>query len=110
MRTAHRLMLKHNLDNPGGGQDEYGFRHLGEPKGRSTEGELTLAGVLGEFFFVQPIWVSVFRVEDGKRVNILEVTGRHENLAMAEYVYAFLLHASDALWKPAQARSRHPSR
>jgi hypothetical protein len=99
MRTAHRLMLQHNLKHVGGEQSEYGYRHLGRPTGRTTEAERALAGLLGEFFFVQPIWVSVLRVQDCKRVNVLEITGRHENLAMAEYVHAFLLHAADALWK-----------
>ena len=106
MRTAHRLMLKYNLahlqEEGSDGRvesDAYGYLHLGRPTGRSTEAERALAGLLGEFFFVQPIWVSVYRVEDGKRVNALEVTGRRENLAMAEYVYHFLLHAADALWK-----------
>jgi hypothetical protein len=99
MRTAHRLMLEHNVQHVGGEQSEYGYRHLGRATGRTTEAERALAGLLGEFFFVQPIWVSVFRVKDQKRVNILEITGRHENLAMAEYVHAFLLHSADALWK-----------
>lgn len=105
MRTAHRLMLKHNLQavaqergGAGAGEGDYGYRHLGTPTGRSTAAERAVGGLLGEFFFVQPIWVSVFRVRDGKRVNVLEVTGRPENLAMAEYVYDFLLAAADRLW------------
>jgi hypothetical protein len=103
MRMAHRLMLKHNLERPSdtGGDDgagSFGFRHLGRYTGRISEAESVLAGLLGEFFFVQPIWVSVYRVQDGKRVSVLEVTGRPENLAMAEYVHGFLLRAADSLW------------
>lgn len=100
MRMAHRLMLKHNLERPSSGETHaYGFRHLGRYTGRISESENLLAGLLGEFFFVQPIWVSVYRVEDHKRVSVLEVTGRHENLAMAEYVYGFLQNAAEALWR-----------
>lgn len=101
MRMAHRLMLKHNLERPNGeeGAAAYGFRHLGRYTGRVSEAERVLAGLLGEFFFVQPIWTTVFRVQDQKRVSVLEVTGRHENLAMAEYVYGFLQRAAEALWK-----------
>lgn len=99
MRTAHRLMLKHNLQVVGDASDDYAHVHLGRPTGRSSEAERALAGLLGEFFFVQPIWVSVFRVHDQKRVNVLEVTGRPENLAMAEYVYDFLLAAAERLWR-----------
>lgn len=100
MRMAHRLMLKHNLERPSGdtAQERFGFRHLGRYTGRITEAESVLAGLLGEFFFVHPIWVSVFRVQDQKRVSVLEVTGRPENLAMAEYVHGFLQRAAEALW------------
>lgn len=107
-RLAHRLMLKHNLERPS--EDDlthaFGFRHLGRYTGRISEAENVLAGLLGEFFFVQPIWTSVFRVADHKRVSVLEVTGRHENLAMAEYVYGFLHHAADSLWRQHKARHR----
>jgi hypothetical protein len=100
MRMAHRLMLKHNLERPGSAEiNAYGFKHLGRYTGRISEAENLLAGLLGEFFFVQPIWVSVYRVQDNKRVSVLEVTGRHENLAMADYVYGFLQRAGEALWR-----------
>ena len=100
MRMAHRLMLKHNLERPASAEiSGYGFKHLGRYTGRISEAENLLAGLLGEFFFVQPIWVSVYRVQDNKRVSVLEVTGRHENLAMAEYVYGFLHGAADSLWR-----------
>jgi predicted SprT family Zn-dependent metalloprotease len=99
MRMAHRLMLKHNIERPSERSSaDYGFRHLGRYTGRVSEAESVLGGLLGEFFFVQPIWVSVFRVQDQKRVSVLEVTGRTENLAMAEYVYDYLLRAAEALW------------
>jgi len=101
MRMAHRLMLKHNLERPApeAGHADYTFRHVGRATGRISEAESLLAALLGEFFFVQPIWVSVFRVSDHKRVSILEITGRDENLAMAEYVHGFLQHAAEALWR-----------
>ena len=108
MRQAHRLMLKHNLERPESETvlDAYGFRHLGRYTGRVSEAERVLAGLLGEFFFVQPIWTTVFRVQDQKRVSVLEVTGRHENLAMAEYVYGFLQQAAESLWKQHKKEQR----
>jgi hypothetical protein len=101
MRMAHRLMLKHNLQHPTTEESsrDFGYRHLGKPTGRISEAASVLAGLLGEFFFVQPIWVSVYRVEDQKRVSVLEVTGRPDNLAMADYVYGFLHSAAEALWR-----------
>jgi hypothetical protein len=108
MRMAHRLMLKHNLERPDIADTaaSYGFRHVGRTTGRISEVESLLAGLLGEFFFVQPIWVSVFRVADQKRVSVLEITGRHENLAMAEYVHGFLLHAAESLWRAHKKQHR----
>lgn len=105
-RMAHRLMLKHNLERPSTDDltHAFGFRHLGRYTGRISEAENVLAGLLGEFYFVQPIWTSVFRVSDQKRVSVLEVTGRHENLAMAEYVHGFLLHAAESLWREHKVR------
>jgi predicted SprT family Zn-dependent metalloprotease len=102
MRMAHRLMLKHNLQHAAAaaeGTIGYGFRHLGRETGRISEAESLLAALLGEFFFVQPIWIHTYRVADRKRASILEVTGRHENLVMAEYVHGFLLHAAESLWR-----------
>ena len=100
MRAAHRLMLKYNVEAPPASeQQRYGFRQLGRPTGRVSEAESLLAALLGEFFFVHPIWISTYRVEDQKRVSILEITGREENLAMAEYVHGFLLHAAEGLWR-----------
>ncbi len=100
MRMAHRLMLKHNLEHASrdAAASAFGFRHLGKPTGRASEAEWLLSGLLGEFFFVHPIWVPVYRVSDHKRANVLEITGRHENLDMAEYVYAYLQRASESLW------------
>jgi hypothetical protein len=100
MRMAHRLMLKHNLERPSSDDSsaDFGFRHIGRYTARVSEAERVLAGLLGEFFFVQPIWIYAFRVRDQKRVRVLEITGRHENLAMAEYVHGFMQHAAESLW------------
>jgi hypothetical protein len=96
MAEAQRLMLKHNLEaGPGAG---YGFRHLGRPTGRTTESERLLAGILGEHFFVEAIWVPVWRPLEGKRGSVLEVCGSSVNLEMAAYVHAFLTQTAERLW------------
>ena len=97
MAEAQRLMLKHNLDAaPGAG---YGFRHLGRPTGRTTESERLLAGILGEHFFVEAIWVPVWRPLEGKRGSVLEVCGSPVNLEMAAYVHAFLTQTAERSWR-----------
>ncbi len=97
--VAQRLMLKHNIalsEQPD--PKQYGFKHLGKPKGRVPEAEHILAAILAEHFFVEAIWVPAFRPHDGKRGNILEICGTPENLELAAYVYDFVLGTGERLW------------
>lgn len=96
MAEAQRLMLRHNLEAVS--RRAYSFRHLGRPTGRTTEAERVLANLLQEFFFVEVIWVPVWRVTEGKRASMLEVCGSTVNLDMAEHVHTFLTRTADRLW------------
>jgi hypothetical protein len=99
MSAAQRLMLKHNIDSLLDGKSvSYGFKHLGVPSGRVPEGERLLAAILGDHFFVQVIWVPVWRPLEGKRGSVLEVCGTPDNLELAEYVHAFVTQTADRLW------------
>ncbi len=98
MAAAQRLMLKHNLERRGTGAVPFGYRHVGRPSGRVGEAERLLAALLGRHFFVQVIWVPVYRPLEAKRGSVLEICGTESNLAMAEYVHAYLLHAAEELW------------
>lgn len=100
MSAAQRLMLKHNIDSLLEGKTStYDFKHLGVPSGRIGEGERILAGILGDHFFVEVIWVPVWRPLDGRRGSVLEVCGTAENLELAEYVHAFVLQTAERLWR-----------
>ena len=97
MAEAQRLMLRHNLEvAPKGG---YQFRQLGAPTGRVEESDRVLGNILAEHFFVEVIWVPVWRAREGKRGQVIEVCGTPENLEMAAYVHAFLRHTADRLWR-----------
>jgi len=99
MNAAQRLMLKHNLEEISVGRTQaLGYRHLGVPTGRVSEAERILANILSEHFFVDAIWVPVWRPREAKRGSVLEICGRLENLEMAEYVYSFLLQTAARLW------------
>lgn len=103
--AAQRLMLKYNVECAARGEARhYRFRHLGVPKGRIFENERILATILGHHFFVEVIWVPVYRPLEGKRGTVLEVCGTEENLELAEYVHAFLSHTSERLFREYQAR------
>jgi hypothetical protein len=97
MAEAQRLMLRHNLEVAP--QGNYRFRHLGVPTGRVEEADRLLATLLGEHFFVEVIWVPVWRPHEGKRGSVLEICGTPENLEMAAYVHAFLTHTAARLWR-----------
>ena len=100
MAAAQRLMLKYNVELRSDGMPKnYAFRHLGEPSGRVGEADRVLASILAKHFFVEVIWVPVYRAREGKRGSVLEICGSDENLAMAEYAHAFLQHTSRELWE-----------
>lgn len=102
MRAAQRLMLKYNLERAAsegrGPRPAYSYRVLGRPTGRVTESERMLATILGQHFFVEVIWVPVYRPLEQKRGSVLEVCGTLQNLEMATYVHSFLQHAADRAW------------
>ena len=101
MAAAQRLMLKHNLElrDAHASSPRYEFRHLGEPSGRVHEAERLLAAILGKHFFVEVIWVPVYRPREGKRGSVLEICGSADNVEMAAYVHAFLRHTAQELWE-----------
>ena len=105
MSAAQRLMLKHNIEAAvSGSLPSYCFRHLGEPTGRVSEHERRLAMILDQFFFVQVIWVPVWRVTEAKRGSVLEVCGTRDNVELAAYVYDFLMYTSGALYRADRKR------
>ena len=104
--AAQRLMLKHNIDLvTAGGPRSYGFRHLGKPTGRVSESERLLAALLGDHFFVEAIWVPVWRPLEGRRGTVLEVCGTPENVELAAYAHSFLTHTAEVLWREHQRRA-----
>jgi hypothetical protein len=101
--AAQRLMLKHNLESArAGSARHYGFVHLGRPTGRVVEHQRFVAMILGKYFFVEAIWVPVYRAREGKRGSVLEICGTESNLAMAEYVHDFLHQSAERLWREHQ--------
>lgn len=99
MAAARRLLLKHNVElsqrrAPLG----HGWKHLGRPSGRITEAERILSVILGEHFFVEAIWIPVYRPLEGKRGSVLEICGTEQNLQIAEYVHGYLTSTAERLW------------
>jgi hypothetical protein len=105
MAAAQRLMLKHNLDAIRTGSAatrDYSPAHLGKPTGRVAEHERLVAMILGKHFFVEAIWIPVYRPREGLRGSVLEICGTRANLAIAEYVHGFLHTTAERLWREHQ--------
>jgi len=100
--AARKLMLRFNVEVdkevPDDAASRYGFRHLGRPSGRILEHDRRLALILTTYFFVDGLWVPVYRPLEGKRGSVLEICGLEPNLAMAEHVHAFLSSTALRLW------------
>jgi hypothetical protein len=96
MRTAHKLMRRYNVDAAPG---QYSFRHVGTPTRRIPGHEKILAGILGQHFFVQPIWAFAWRPKQLDRARVLEICGRQENLEIAAHVHGFVLETAERMWR-----------
>ena len=104
MAAAQRLMLKHNLDEArSAAVRDFGHLHLGKPTGRVSEHERVVAMLLGKHFFVEAIWIPVYRPLEGKRGSVLEICGTRANLAIADYVHGFLHQTAERLWRDHRA-------
>lgn len=100
MKTAQRLMLKHNIDETvAAAKEGYAFVHLGVPRLRVESAEHVLAGLLTTHFFVQAIWVPSYLAREGRTGRVLELCGRPSNLEVASYVHGFLLETGERLWR-----------
>jgi hypothetical protein len=54
--------------------------------------------ILTRHFFVEVIWIPVYRALEGRRGSVLEICGTRANTAIAEYVHGFLLETGHRLW------------
>jgi predicted SprT family Zn-dependent metalloprotease len=100
MAAAQKLLLKHNLElRDLRAACGYVWKHLGAPTGRTTEAERVLSLLLGRHFFVEAIWVPVYRATEGKRGSVLEICGSPDNVEIAEYVHGYLVQTAERLWR-----------
>ena len=100
MAAAQRLLLKHNLEiKDARAAQGYVWKHLGTPTGRTSEAERVLSLLLARHFFVEAIWVPVYRPLEGKRGSQLEICGSPENVEIAEYVHGYLVATAERLWR-----------
>ena len=104
-KAAHRWMRKHNIDVLGD-PTTFGARVVGRAAFRHQAWEKALAGIVAKHFFVHAVWVPAWLGERwGKQ---LELSGRPENLDLAEHVHALVSEVAERSW--IARRKAHGSR
>ncbi len=97
-RKAYTLMHRHNVERVDVDIAHYTARRIGPIKSRFMLHEKALAGLLGQHFFVRPVYIPIMDMRTAKPSKTLEVSGRPDNVAMAEHVYAWLLRTGERLF------------
>ena len=104
-RMARRLIVKYNLEQAALHRtSDYTWRHLGKPSRRVGAHVKQLAGILSSRFFVACILVEVSDPRGGPSGRVVEICGTRANVAIAEYVFVFLLATAERLWQEALAK------
>lgn len=105
MARAHALMRKYNIAWAAeGATSRYVFRQVGPARARVPAHERILAGMLAQHFFVEVVWAWIHQSSRRAAGKVMEVSGTPENVALAEYVHAFLLRTAERLWAQERAR------
>lgn len=96
--AAHRLMRRYQLEAADLRGDAFSVRTVLPVHSRIPNHASLLAGLLGQHFFVQPVWVVGYDRERQVRGRVLELAGRPAHLDVAAYVHDFVLRAAERLW------------
>ena len=103
-RQAQSLIVKHHLNEHLNPIDENSLnqicaKQITEPTSRVPRYSYQIISLLSEFFFVEAIWVSAINIRTGKTGRVAEISGKIEDVEIADYVYQFLLRNMDRTWK-----------
>ncbi|ADH86662.1 DUF2786 domain-containing protein [Desulfurivibrio alkaliphilus] len=118
MAKAGELMRRHNLQqlpnrrNAAGIAPDDGCDYLVISTGRRRRPphHLHLAALLQDFFYVKTISYQLYSPAHDQLHRVLELLGRRENLAVAEYVFHFLEERLPHLWQQHRRLTRTPGR
>ena len=78
-----------------------------QPRLKRSQARSMAAVILGEYYFVKPVWIPVWMPEKGKMGRALEISGTSTNLLMADYVFHFILQYARTSWK--QYKKENPA-
>ncbi len=104
MRLANRELLKYKLkfqdleERP-----DYGVRYLRNKYARIQEYQSRISYILQDHFYVEIIQITTYNQFKNRSESLIEISGRPEDLDIAEYVYYHLMHVCDQLWEEHKA-------
>lgn len=111
MEKANALLRKHNISRLEQGiASDYDYLIINEGKKRITAMQRAIAVILKDFFYVQVVIGRQFDAASGQSCRVIELIGAGENLAVAEYVYYFLVRRLESLWQGYREASQAPGR
>ncbi len=70
-----------------------------EPVLKRPQAQLLTAGILKSFYFVRPIWLSIYIPEKYKMGHALEISGTLTNIRIADYVFHYVLKYAERCWQ-----------
>ena len=100
MRKANELIEKYNIDRVE--QDRTSgcvYAIINHKRKRIENYQRRICNILKEHFFVDIVYSYLFDAKDCQEYKTIELLGTSENVAIAEYVYYFLMHQMEILWK-----------
>jgi len=100
MRKANGLLRKYNLERLARHEiTAYDYVILNHHRKRLTTHQRVVAAILKDFFYVNVVIGQQFDPATAETHRVIELIGARENLAVAEYVYHFLLDRLEILWQ-----------
>lgn len=105
MEKASQLMARHNLQQvQEDAQSEFTSMIINGRSRRLERWQHKICAILLRFFYVKVVTASLYDPLQDTLHKTIEIFGREENVAIAEYCYAFLVGQLSSLWQ--QNRSR----
>ena len=105
MEKASQLMARHNLRHIQEDlHSEFASLIINSKSKRLERWQQKICAILLHFFYVRVVTASLYDPLTDTHHKTIEIFGRQENVAIAEYCYAFLAGQLASLWQQNRAR------
>ncbi len=106
MQRARQILARYNLERTAAPpQDAFTYVVVHRRRRRTCRTESRAVALLVEHFHVRAVHTTLFDRDDLCEYRAVELMGEHRHVALAEYVYHFLLNTVQALYE--QYRREH---